>query len=98
MIEPLTQNEIEGADDVAAASARNTQVGGDHYKRMKLQPWDVCEATQTSEQFTGHLLATAQAYIMRFNTVGVPGKGGLQDVKKAHHTLARLIEHLEGRK
>jgi len=28
MIEPLTQNEIEGADDVAAASARSTQVGG----------------------------------------------------------------------
>jgi len=28
MIEPLTQNEIDGADDVAAASARSTQVGG----------------------------------------------------------------------
>lgn len=111
MIEPLTQNEIEGADDVAAASEKDPhgldqhqagssarQVGGDHYKRMKIQPWEFCEATQTPEQFTGYLLATAQIYLMRFNTVGVPGKGGIGDVEKAHHTLERLIEHLKAGK
>lgn len=71
------------------------QVGGTHYVDKKIQPWDAMEAWMTNEQFTGFLLGSAIAYLARFNTVGVPGKGGLDDVKKAHHYCAKLIEMLE---
>ena len=93
MIEPLTQNEIDGADDVAAASARSTQVGGDHYASKKIQPWDAMHEWMTAEQFEGYLRGNVLKYMARY-----ADKDGLKDVRKAGHYLERLIEHLEGRK
>lgn len=74
-------------------SANDTQVGGDHYKRMKVQPWAAMEAWMTHQQFCGYLLGTAVAYLGRFNSEG-DGKGGLTDVMKARHVLDKLIEML----
>ena len=93
MIEPLTQNEIDGADDVAAASARNTQVGGDHYASKAVQPWDAMGAWMSPEQFEGYLRGNVIKYMARYTD-----KDGLKDVRKAGHYLERLIEHLEGRR
>ena len=73
-------------------SANEEQVGGNHYKEMKIQPWDAMEAWMTPAQFRGFLLGSAIAYLARVNTKGVDGKGGIQDVKKAHHYLGKLIE------
>lgn len=75
-----------------------TQEGGDHYKSMKIQPWELFESALTQEQHIGYLLATAQAYLMRYNATGHPEKGGLQDIKKAIHTLQRLVEISECQK
>jgi hypothetical protein len=50
------------------------------------------EAWMTPEQFNGFLLGSSIAYLARFNTEGVEGKGGMLDVRKANHCLEKLIE------
>jgi molecular chaperone DnaK (HSP70) len=40
-------------------------------------------------------IGTTVKYLARVNVKDVDGKGGLQDIKKAHHTLTYLIEQLE---
>lgn len=72
-------------------SANDRQEGGDHYKKMSIQPWEAMEAWATDEQFSGYLLLTAIAYLARVNSVGV-GKGGKADVKKAIHFLEKWVE------
>lgn len=70
---------------------RSRQVGGTHYVSKKVQPWDAMEAWMTKEQFVGFLLGSAIAYLGRFNAEA-PGKGGIEDIKKAQHYLEKLIE------
>jgi len=72
--------------------ADQVQFGGDHYKTMAVQPWAAMEAWMTPEQFKGYLLGSAIAYLARFNTNGVAGKGGAVDVQKAGHYLLKLGE------
>ena len=36
-------------------AANDHQVGGTHYKDMKIQPWEVMEAVLTQEEFIGFL-------------------------------------------
>ena len=68
------------------------QVGGEHYRRLgDYQPWLVLRHWLTTEQLTGYLLGSAVAYLGRFNATE-PGKGGIEDVRKAIHTL----KYLEG--
>lgn len=72
---------------------RMEQVGGDHYAKQAVQPWDAMEAWMTQEQFVGFLLGSAIAYLGRFNADGV-GKGGVVDIQKARHYCDKLIEVL----
>jgi hypothetical protein len=72
-------------------SADKTQVGGNHYVDMDIQPWDAMRAWMTPDQFCGYLLGTAVAYLARVN-VAAPGKGGIDDIEKARHVLAKLAE------
>jgi hypothetical protein len=72
-------------------SADKTQVGGTHYTDMAVQPWDAMRAWMTPDQFCGYLLGTAVAYLARVN-VTAPGKGGIDDIEKARHVLAKLAE------
>lgn len=78
-------------DPVLGAS--NYQVGGNHYQ-TGIQPWDAMEAWMTEEQFQGFLLGSAIAYLARFNTTGVVGKGGATDIRKAKHYLEKLLENI----
>lgn len=73
-------------------NADERQVGGHHYKVLKVQPWDAMEAWMTKEQFAGFLLGSAIAYLARVNTIGITGKGGVEDIEKAKHYLEKLIE------
>ncbi len=70
------------------------QIGGDHYVRQAIQPWQAMEAWFTQEQFKGFLLGNTIKYLARFNT-HAPGKGGLDDLRKAAHYLDRLILAVE---
>lgn len=72
----------------AQASALDTQVGGDHYKKMgDFQPWPVLKHWLTEDEFRGYMKGTAIAYLARERD-----KGGMQDIEKAGHTLAGLVE------
>lgn len=70
-------------------SALTRQVGGDHYKNMKVQPWEALEAWLTPEEYRGYMKGTAIAYLAREQS-----KGSLEDVAKAVHTLERMLEVL----
>ena len=99
LVKPLIPNMAEknGNATCDPTSPDNRQVGGDHYKRMKVQPWTADEAWMTKDQFVGHLLGSAIDYLARFNSTS-PGKGGLQDVEKAKHCLEKLIDTLKKEK
>jgi hypothetical protein len=73
-----------GPDVPAPASER--QVGGEHYRKFKIQPWDIWEEYELGA-FEGAILK----YLLR-------DKGNrLEDLKKARHTLDKLIEIEEGK-
>jgi hypothetical protein len=68
-------------------SARDKQVGGEHYRSKAIQPWDAMRAWMTLEQFKGFLRGCAIKYLARCDD-----KGGVEDLKKAIHYIERLIE------
>ena len=75
----------------AEPSVLDTQVGGDHYKKLgAYQPWQVLKAWLTPEEFRGYMKGTAIAYLAREQD-----KGGTQDIAKAAHTLDGLLELME---
>lgn len=65
-----------------ACTAACTQVGGDHYRQRSIQPWDVWQEYGMNA-FEGAVLK----YLLRWRD-----KGGVEDLKKARHTLDKLIE------
>lgn len=69
--------------------ASDKQQGGDHYKRMGVQPWDVINTWPLEQQIGAHR-AAALGYIMRAGSKGPV----LEEIQKAHHTLEKLIEVL----
>ena len=77
-----------------AMNANDIQVGGDHYKNLGVEPWSAMQAWLSEEQFIGFLVGSAIAYLARYNTPGVPGKGGVPDIKKAQHYLTKAVEVL----
>ena len=58
------------------------QVGGDHYRKRKIQPWDYIAANDL-DFWQGSIVK----YITRWRD-----KGGVEDLKKARHTLDKYIE------
>lgn len=75
------------------APLRDRQVGGDHYRTLRIQPWDAMEAWLTPEEFRGYLRGTAIAYLARAGRKG----DAREDVAKAVHTLERLLETIDER-
>jgi len=70
------------------ADANAIQHGGDHYKKMGIEPWDV-SILNDLDVFQSEVLY----YVMRWKT-----KNGLEDLKKAQHWLAKYIEVETARK
>lgn len=58
------------------------QVGGDHYEKMAIQPWEVIERGDL-DFWQGNVVK----YVMRYES-----KNGLEDLLKARHYLDYLIE------
>lgn len=69
------------ADPALPASQR--QVGGDHYRKLKIQPMEYSLANKLDA--AQH---TVIKYVTRFRD-----KGGIADLEKAKHTIDLLIEH-----
>jgi hypothetical protein len=68
-----------------ASNANDVQVAGTHYKDKAIQPWDYIVANEL-----GYLEGNIVKYVSRWRD-----KGGLDDLKKAQHYLAKLIEVVE---
>lgn len=66
-------------------AALNTQVGGSHYRKMRIQPIEYCEANEL-----GACESAIVKYISRWES-----KGGLQDLEKIKHYVDLLIETRE---
>lgn len=62
--------------------ANDIQVAGDHYKGKAIQPWDYIISNEL-----GYLEGNVVKYVSRWKD-----KGGVDDLRKAQHYLAKLIE------
>lgn len=61
------------------------QVGGNHYLRQEIQPWDAMRAWMSPEEFSGFLRGNVIKYVAR-------DKGDrLSDLRKAAHYIEKLI-------
>jgi hypothetical protein len=69
---------------------RDYQIGGDHYKNMAVEPWDVVD-TWSIEQRIGAYRHGVLKYVMRMGTKDEQ----VQELKKAQHYLHKLITVLE---
>lgn len=62
------------------------QVGGNHYTSKSVQPWEAMESWMSEEAFKGYIWGNVIKYMARWED-----KGGVEDLKKAHHYLDKLI-------
>jgi hypothetical protein len=67
-------------------TANDMQVAGDHYMDKCIQPWDYIVSNNL-----GYLEGNIIKYISRWKD-----KGGVADLRKAQHYLAKLIEVSDG--
>lgn len=63
----------------------DTQVGGDHYKKMPIQPLEFI-AKNRLDFFQGCVIK----YILRYRD-----KNGIEDLQKARHFIDMMIEMME---
>lgn len=64
------------------AKANDRQVGGNHYNKLAIQPWDYVAANGL-----GFFEGNAIGYLTRFRD-----KNGIADLEKAIHFIEKLIE------
>lgn len=69
----------------SSPSPKDTQVGGTHYSKMKIQPIDFITANEL-----GYMEGNIIKYVCRYKS-----KNGVEDLKKAQHYLQMLIEQEE---
>lgn len=69
------------------AKASNRQVGGDHYKKLAIQPAEYCYRNNLN-----NLESEAISYITRNRF-----KNGREDLEKAIHSLQILLEYMDKR-
>ena len=63
-------------------AANEVQIGGEHYKKFTIQPWDAIE-----DWGLGFKDGSAVKYLARWKY-----KGGIADLEKAAHCIEKLIE------
>lgn len=59
----------------------NKQVGGDHYKKKKITPWEIIDMLDLN-----FYEGSALKYLLRYRD-----KNGLQDLQKLKHYVDKLI-------
>jgi hypothetical protein len=79
-------NNFKVAEPSELSEPLDTQVGGSHYKTLKIQPVEYIHANNIS-YFEGCVIK----YVTRWRN-----KNGIEDLKKAKHFIELLIE-LEGK-
>ena len=79
--------DTDGVEMTEVTKADDVQVGGNHYKDMPVQPWDVMEAVLSHDEFVGFLKGNIIKYSLRAGR-----KDGSDDAGKAKHYLQKLRE------
>ena len=77
---------------VVVAQANDRQVGGNHYKAMGVQPWDVVD-TWPRDQRIGYYRGGALKYIMRMGSKDESPT----EIAKGQHYIQKLLEVLNER-
>jgi hypothetical protein len=72
-----------------STKANDMQFGGDHYKIMGVEPWDVVD-TWPIEQQIGYHRGNGMKYLMRLGNKDE----ALQEAQKALHYIQKLVEVL----
>jgi hypothetical protein len=90
-MEALEERRLSIEHEVKTANAK--QVGGVHYKKMGIEPWDVID-TWPVEQRIGAYRAGALKYIMRMGSKDEK----VQEIGKGIHYLEKLTEVLKGQR
>lgn len=79
---PMVPTPVVTIDTLMPLPANTVQVGGEHYKKNAIQPWDYIVSNQL-----GYLEGNVVKYVSRWKD-----KGGRQDLEKAKHYLDKLLE------
>lgn len=90
-MEAAEERRLSIEHEVKTANAK--QVGGSHYKKMGVEPWDVIN-TWPIEQQIGAYRAGALKYIMRMGSKDQSE----QEIGKGIHYLEKLLEVLKERR
>lgn len=86
----LLDSVTEKDEKKTGLSVNDVQYGGDHYKKMKVQVWDIVDDGE-DEQAVGYYRWNAVKYLKRMGTKDVR----LQEARKAMHYAQKLVEVLE---
>ena len=87
----MPYNEVD--NQYKKLSASGYQAGGDHYTKMKVQPWDVIDSWPIEQQIGFHR-GNAIKYLMRLGSKDEQ----LQEAKKALQYCQKLIEVLNAQR
>ena len=85
-----TQETMRVSDVPYPVPVREKQFGGDHYKRMGIEPWDVVD-TWPLEQRIGYYRGGALKYTMRMGNKDEQ----LQEAQKGLHYQEKLVDTLK---
>lgn len=86
----IEQQQNAAIPEVVVERAKDRQVGGDHYKAMGVQPWDVVD-TWPRDQRIGYYRGGALKYLMR---MGSKDESPIE-VAKGQHYIQKLLEVLQ---
>lgn len=87
LAQDMTQTMSESSESTENLTSKQSkvQVGGEHYKKCSIQPWDFVIANDL-DYFQGSIIK----YVTRWKD-----KGWIQDLHKAKHFLDKYIETME---
>lgn len=80
-------------DGASQPSANDKQVGGSHYKNMRIEPWDIVDTWPVAEQIAVYRHGVLK-YLMRMGTKDE----NVLEIEKGLHYIEKLLEVLKGRK
>ena len=90
VLELTPEMEVKPGEFIESPKANTIQEGGNHYKRMGVQPWDIYD-TWPAEQRIGAYRANCVKYVMRLEDKD----SRVLNARKLKHYAQKLVEVAE---
>lgn len=90
VLELTPEMEVKPGEFIESPKANTIQEGGDHYKRMGVQPWDIYD-TWPADQRVGAYRANCLKYVMRLEDKD----SRVLNARKLKHYAQKLVEVAE---